>query len=1013
MHFLMKRTTTAILAFVIALSAAVACQAYDMHLDVKEFTLENGMLFLVVERHTLPQVACRVAIRAGSALEERGKTGIAHLMEHMMFKGTKNFGTIDPDKDQKLQEQIEQAYQDLAVEKQKQQPDQNLIKQKQEEMESLRRQVQEIYVPQAFSSQLGKNGAVGVNAFTSQDQTQYVMSIPSDRLEQWFSIVSEQLFEPAWREFYVEREVVQREWAFRYVNSPMGASWLDLYSTAYVAHPYRNPVIGWKSDLDNLTTNDAIAFHSRFYNPTNAVCVLVGDITVDQAKHFAKVYFERYPAGKRSPAMVTLEPPQEGPRTSIRYLKGARTPMVRVGFHGAPMDTKDFYALDAVTMVMSSGRSARMVQNIVNKGLAVDAWTANPDNRYGGMFIIGGSPHEPEGLNDESISEVERRNRYRTACEALEKILVDEVTKLKTELVAERELDRIKKLNQRDFLESMRSNESLASRLASLEVETGWRYFNTYLKNIAAVTPEDIRVVTDKYIRLENKTSVYILPGGTPDQPPEQYTENRSVSGAAAVKIAKTDTTINHSSYATPEGWKHPLSFERHPEKIDYPEAEVTKVNGATVFYLPDRELPLVELVLLVKAGSVDLPDEKQGLTAVLNGSLIRGGTKHYSPAELAMVLDENAIELSFSASEEESTITLSVLKEDWAQGLNVLQDVLTEPRLDPEIVNVVKQQALVGLQRQSDSAQRVSNRESLIWHFKHHPYGRDPLKEIETIPTVSEADLRAFLRTYFVPSNMVAAVAGDIDKSEVVKGLKRLFKKLPNNTAPERKLEAPAETPPVIALIHKPGQVQSQVSILLPGVVRTNPDYWKLTLLADVLGGTDSLLYKRLREDLGLVYATWFFQTYKWNAGILSGYIGSKGDQTRLALEETVNIMEELPRDVPGDALEQKRLDVLNGFVFNVDTPAALVEVYGNYQLRGEPLDTLGRIQNAYITASKEELEALAQQYLDPKKIQIFVVGDKNTPVATEDGKEITLSDDLKALSQEMGIPFVEIPLR
>ncbi len=308
----------------------------DIKLDVKEFRLENGMVFLVVERPATPQVACRLAIRAGSALEQSGKTGIAHMLEHMMFKGTKNFGTLDVAKDQKLQKQIEEAYQTILSEKQKRNPNPELIKEKRAEMEKLRAEVQKIYVSQAFSSQLGKNGAVGVNAFTTKDQTQYMTSVPSDMLEQWFSIVSEQLFEPSWREFYVEKDVVQREWAFRYINDPGGAAWLDLSATAFTAHPYRNPTIGWKSDMEKFSTRDAIEFHQKYYNPANSVCVLVGDVTLKEAKRLAETYFARYPTGRRATETVTHEPPQQGPRKSIRFLKGARTPLVRVGYHSAP-----------------------------------------------------------------------------------------------------------------------------------------------------------------------------------------------------------------------------------------------------------------------------------------------------------------------------------------------------------------------------------------------------------------------------------------------------------------------------------------------------------------------------------------------------------------------------------------------------------------------------------------------------------------------------------------------------
>ncbi|MDX1709353.1 MAG: pitrilysin family protein, partial [Desulfobacterales bacterium] len=526
----------------------------DIQLDVKEFQLENGMLFLVVERPATPQVAVRLAIRAGSALEDTGRTGIAHLLEHMMFKGTKNFGTLDVAKDAKVQQQIEAAYQSILSEQQKRTPDEKLIEQKRAEMETLRAEVQKIYVPQAFSSQLGKIGAVGVNAFTTKDQTQYMAAVPSDMLEQWFSIISEQIFEPSWREFYVEKEVVQREWAFRYINDPGGAAWLDLNTIAYTAHPYRNPTIGWKSDMEKYSTKDAIDFHQKYYNPANAVCVLVGDVTVAQTKQLAKTYFARYPAGNRAPETVTQEPPQQGPRKNIRFLKGARTPLVRIGYHGAQMGTPDFYALDGMIMVLSHGRGARMAQNVINQGLAVEAWAYNPDNRYGGMLIVGGSPNEPEALKQGSdqLSDDQRRQAYLAACEKLEALLVAEIEKLRTEPVTERELARIKKLNQRDFLDRMRSNESLAGTLATLEVQVGWRYLTDYLAQLDGVTPADIQAAAQKYIRTDNKSVVYVIPGGQPDKPPAQYTEVRNISSGAAASLTHQGDFKNRSEFPSP-----------------------------------------------------------------------------------------------------------------------------------------------------------------------------------------------------------------------------------------------------------------------------------------------------------------------------------------------------------------------------------------------------------------------------------------------------------------------------
>ena len=1002
------------LSLLLSTGPGLAAQTgFELNLNVKEFQLDNGMLFLVVERPATPQAAVRLAIRAGSALEDTGKTGIAHLLEHMMFKGTKNFGSVDYKKIEQLQNRIEAAYQTILQEERKRKPNADIIQQKRAEMSKLRLEVQMNYEPQVFSSQLGRNGAVGVNAFTSKDQTQYIASVPSDMLEQWFSIVSEQLFEPAWREFYVEKEVVQREWAFRYINDPNGAAWLDLSATAYTAHPYRNPTIGWKSDMQKYNTQDAVAFHSEFYTPANAVCTIVGDVSLDQVRKMAEIYFARYPAGRRAPENVTAEPVQQGPRRSIRYLKGARTPLLRIGFHGASMGTDDFYALDAMTMILSQGRSARMTQNIIFKGLAQSAWAYNPDNRYGGMIVLGGSPNEPEAATREGLSDEEKRQAYLEACRELEELLLAEVENMKTDLVSERELQRIKKLNQRSFIERMRSNESLAGTLSTLEVQVGWRYLISYLDKLQAVTPEDIRRAANKYINRENLTSVTVIPGGRPDRPPENYSEVRSITGSRAALLDRPRDLTNKSIYATPAGWKHPLSYQRQPEKIEYATAHSLDIGGSRIFYLPDRELPLVDLTLFVKAGAVDVPDSKYGLTALLNGSLIRGGTENFSPADLARVLDEKAVEISVNVGEEYTAIHLSVLSEDWQVGINLLQEILTMPAFNPDVLKVVKSQALTGLKRQGEDAAAVAGRERDIWHFNGHPYGRDPLTGLQTIPALSGDDLRQFMSAYIVPSNIVAAVSGDISKEAVIFGLQSLLQALPQAPAPSRSLADPSETPPVLALIHKPGQVQSQIALSLPTVKRTHPDFWKIRLLTEIYGGSDSLLYKRLRDDLGLVYSTGFYSTYKWSAGMLYGYIGCKGDKTVPAIAETVEIMKLLQQEVPRKDLEQKRLDALNSFVFNVDTPADLVEVYALYYMRNEPLDTLSKIQDEYFKAQPEDLRRLAQKYLDLRKLQIIVVGDKQIKVNNPNDEAMTLEQDLMQLAQSLGLSYREIRLR
>jgi len=173
-------------------------------------------------------------------------------------------------------------------------------------------------------------------------------------------------------------------------------------------------------------------------------------------------------------------------------------------------------------------------------------------------------------------------------------------------------------------------------------------------------------------------------PGGRAEKPPEEYSEVRLVTGSAAAKLETPDSFLNRSVYPTPKEWKHPLSFERKPHKIAYPMAEVEKVDGATLFYMPDRELPIIDVTLLIKAGAIDVNVERTGLDTLIEGALIRGGTSRHPPEEFALALDENAIDLSIDVGEEASTLSLSVMKEDWDKGIAFLKEVLASPRFDP-----------------------------------------------------------------------------------------------------------------------------------------------------------------------------------------------------------------------------------------------------------------------------------------------------------------------------------------
>ncbi len=986
----------------------ISCQLWatsSFPIDVKEFRLKNGMLFLVVERDHLPQVSFRLAIRAGSCHEDIGCSGIAHMVEHMLFKGTKNFGNSDPQRALKIQNEIEGIYEEILRLQSSRNPDKRRIREDRERFLSLLSKSRSLYIPNVFSSQLSKNGAVRVNAYTTKDMTIYMASLPSDMLEQWFSIVSEQIFEPAWWQFFVEKEVVEREWEFRYLNSPESVSMLELFSLAFRAHPYGRPVIGWIGDIRRFSLRDAKRFHSKYYNPTNSVCVIVGDVNISEVKRLASIYFERYPKGETTLEWVTPEPVKNGTISATIFMKGIRRALVRVGFRGPKMGTSDFYAMDIISTLLSGGRSSRFTKNIINKGLAVNAWAANPDNRYGALFILGGSP----GYGKERPS----REEYIKGCKRLEEILISEAERLKEETVSERELEKAKTLIKRDIIEQLLTNESIAERIATLEVQIGWSYLKDYLSHIQDISSEDISEAAKRYIDRQKRVSVYVIPGkeGIAQIYSTPYVEERMPPLRSLRIVEDVDLNRNRSIYPTPDGWRHPLSFERVPRKIEFPRPKVIHIHKVPIFYIKDNTQPIINLSLYFKAGEVDIPEGKAWLSMLFERTLIKGGTKRHGPEELLDLLDRNGIDLDITVGMEMTVLRITFLKEKWAEALSLLLEILSVPRFDSHIVKIEKGRIITNIKRQGDDPFALLRRESLSFHFRGHPYGRSPLKGLNTIPKIDRADIRDFMRSFMVQKNLVIGICGELDEDNMIKDLEKIIRSLPHNPKRPRELKPPSLTPSVFGFINKPGQVQAHLFFLFPGVPKKDDDYWRLSLLSDIIGGGGSLLYRRLREEKGLAYAVGFYESSRWEAGLLSGYIGCDSKRAVEAIDTSLDIFSELRHTISQDLFDLKKRDKLNGFIFNVEKISDLIDIYCRTYIRGDDLNILSKVQDIYMNITKGELEEISKRYLDTRRVQIFIVADGNTRISTP--KDQPLFKAIENLSLKKGIRFMNIPLR
>lgn len=485
-------------------------------LPVTERTLPNGMRFLFVEKHNVPTVATGWVAKVGAANERPGITGISHMLEHMMKKGTQVIGTKDPVKDAQLMAEQDRVQAEIRKEV-------SLLRERQrrgeiedmndpkvrtprlqgllDEFAKLVAAQREILVKEELPKIYAQEGGAGRNAMTSTDMTAYVVTVPANKLELWCWLESDRLQNLVLREFYTERDVILEERRQVMEATPTGNIEEAYDAMRWTAHPYHWGVIGWKSDIGQVTREQAEEHFKTFYAPHNLTAVLVGDINPDAAWPLIERYFGRIPASTRTvPELITQEPPHVAEQRMIA--EADTTPSVRIDYLTVPEVHRDSAALELLTSLLS-GRSGRLYKSlVVEKKLATGAGAMASGSKYAGEFTLIANPtpgRKPEEVEAALYSEVER---------------------LQNELVAERELQKVKNQVEVSIYTQQESNFGLMLQLCSAEASGSYKDFVQGPDRLRAVTREDIQRVARKYFKKENR-SVLILnrKGGGPTAP--------------------------------------------------------------------------------------------------------------------------------------------------------------------------------------------------------------------------------------------------------------------------------------------------------------------------------------------------------------------------------------------------------------------------------------------------------------------------------------------------------------
>lgn len=476
-------------AFTVAggMPSLVAQESLAERLPVREVVLDNGMTILVLPREGAPTVSFVVRFGVGGVHEHLGTTGIAHLLEHMLFKGTTSIGTRDIDAERVLFARMDAAHDTLL--RARASGDRERVAAFETRIEALEDSARTLIEPNELDRILTEAGARGMNATTSSEATSYFVELPANRVELWFALEADRMSDPVFREFYAERNVVTEERRMRVETDPAGLLYEAHLAAAFTMHPYGVPVVGYMSDLQTLSRRDVEAYYRRFYGAGNAVVAIVGAVDPDRIEALARRYFEDIPRGEVPPPVLAIEPPQRGERRVT--VEWDAEPRLRIGWHVPSALDEDAPAIAMLASVLTGGRTSRLYRRLViDERLVTGVYASTgPGALFPQLFQIDAIPRNGQ------------------ASELVEAAIYEEIERLAETGPDARELERVRNQVAAGNVRRMTSNLGLAFQIADSESLLGdWRETFRSSELLEAVTAEDVRRIAASYLVDENRT---------------------------------------------------------------------------------------------------------------------------------------------------------------------------------------------------------------------------------------------------------------------------------------------------------------------------------------------------------------------------------------------------------------------------------------------------------------------------------------------------------------------------
>ncbi len=930
-HRLSFVTAGLALAFLLSRPATAAVP----EIPFERYRLANGLEVILHVDRRAPIAHVELWYKVGSKDEAPGKTGFAHLFEHIMFQGSK-------------------------------------------------------HIPEdAYFKYLGQAGASARNGSTSSDRTNYFETVPSSQLELALWLESSRmgflLERPSFQETFAnQRDVVKNERRQRVENVPLGgAHRLELEALFPAGHPYRHEVIGSMEDLDRATEADLKAFFDRYYAPNNAVLLIAGDVEPAIVKGMVEKYFGPIPAGppvERAPVPSVPRPAAEK-RLSLEAK--INLPRGRMLWTTVPAFSPGDAELDMVANVLGEGKGSRLYHRLV-----VELKVAQSVSVYHGSRMLGGRFEIAyTAMPGRALAEIERvideeLDKLRTAGPTLEEVErarnqietelfrgMESLAGLATRLLYYQVFAGDPGYLRRDLERYDQATPELLRRWAKQSLDRKARVVT------AAVPNPEAPIMGRLVARLGGARG---LDGGVAPAVPAAP---RSPASPSSRPAAPPKAAAPRSTPDAPFRSKLPAAAAERPFKV--PAVKRFRLrNGLPVILAESRRLPLVTVDLVVKTGSSANPKERPGL-ASLTANLLDEGTTKRSATEIASQIAQLGATLATYATWDASAVSLGVLAEHLDAALELWADVLLRPAFpQTELDRVVKNlTALIASRKDSPPivAQQVQAR--ALWGDAH-PFAWPEVGTEESLAKLGREALKRFYDTHYVPGNAVLVVAGDVTEARLRAKLEPLLAGWKGKKAPPIKVprvEGPTQSR--IVLVDKPGAPQSSVRIGLPAIERKHPDYYRVLVANHIFGGTFKRLTMNLRESKGWTYGVRSYLDARrapgpWEIG--GEFVAAR---TADAVEEIGKELEKLRRDpVTDQELDETKRELTGAFPARFATASQLAAQMAALAIYDLPPGELDAFVSKIRAVGKDDVRRMAQKYFRPEQLVITVVGDRVT---------------------------------